>query len=79
MAASSDAKRVAPTSSPAGSFKKRRVLEERSQNITFSAPSRTPKTGSSQPAKPSFEDELNRLTQEISQVDGTFPPVKRLM
>jgi nucleotidyltransferase/DNA polymerase involved in DNA repair len=50
-------------------LKKRRVLEERSQNIAATPvqKSRVMK-GSSQPAKSSFEEDLNRLTQEIGEV-----------
>jgi hypothetical protein len=55
--------------SPA-SIKKRRVLEERSQNITIT-PSPQPLRGmkqTSQTVKSSFEEDLNRLTQEIGEV-----------
>lgn len=59
---------ISPTS-----LKKRRVLEERSQNITTATPSRGSKL-SSQNIKSSFEEDLNRLTQEIGEVgDSKFP------
>jgi hypothetical protein len=52
------------------SLKKRRALEERSQNIKSSVPTRGSKM-SSQNIKSSFEEDLDRLTQEIGQVgDG---------
>ena len=51
------------------SLKKRRVLEERSPNIAANSlqQSRGMK-GSSQPVKSSFEEDLDRLTQEIGEV-----------
>jgi hypothetical protein len=55
-----------PATSPT-TLKKRRVLEERSQNIHNPPPSRGPKS-SSQNIKSSFEEDLNRLTQEIGEV-----------
>lgn len=55
------------------SIKKRRVLEERSQNINNTpAPKRGQKLMSSQNIKSSFEEDLDRLTQEIGQVDSTL-------
>jgi hypothetical protein len=60
------------TSSPT-SLKKRRVLEERSQNITTPTPSRGTKL-SSQNTKSSFEEDLDRLTQEIGEVGDSIPP-----
>ena len=54
-------------------MKRRRVLEERSQNISTPAPSRGGKM-SSQTVKSSFEEDLNRLTQEIGEVGDSIPP-----
>lgn len=63
-----------PTS-PA-SLKKRRVLEERSQNIGTPAPSRAAMK-SSQTVKSSFEEDLDRLTQEISDVGNSIFRIRR--
>jgi hypothetical protein len=64
-----------PSISPS-SLKKRRVLEERSQNINTSIPPSSASRGikqSSQNIKSSFEEDLNRLTQEIGEVgDSTY-------
>lgn len=52
------------------SLKKRRVLEERSQ-VVNTPPTTTRGPKSSQPVKSSFEEDLDRLTQEIGEVgDG---------
>ena len=51
--------------------KKRRVLEEKSTNIASTPPTMARAAGkihSNQPAKSSFEEDLNRLTQEIDEV-----------
>ena len=65
-----DGSNISPTS-----LKKRRVLEERSQVVNTPPPTRTLK--SSQPVKSSFEEDLDRLTQEIGEVgDSTYlPPI----
>jgi hypothetical protein len=66
-------KRKEPSLSPT-TLKKRRVLEERSQNIKTPVPARGMK--SSQNIKSSFEEDLNRLTQEIGEVgDSTLPMI----
>jgi hypothetical protein len=66
-----------PSLSPA-SIKKRRVLEEKSQNINASPTIVHQSRGmkpSSQNIKSSFEEDLNRLTQEIGEVgDSTHTP-----
>ena len=63
------------------SLKKRRVLEEKSQNISTPAPvihqSRGMKA-SSQNIKSSFEEDLNRLTQEIGEVGDSIHRLKVL-
>lgn len=59
-----------PVLSP-NTVKKRRVLEERSQNIKNPVPSRGTKL-SSQNIKSSFEEDLDRLTQEIGQVGDSI-------
>jgi hypothetical protein len=52
------------------SLKRRRVLEERSQ-VVNTPPTTTRGPKSSQPVKSSFEEDLDRLTQEIGEVgDG---------
>jgi hypothetical protein len=66
-------KRKDSLSSSPTSLKKRRVLEERSQNIT-PTPSRGTKL-SSQNIKSSFEEDLDRLTQEIGEVGDSIPPL----
>jgi hypothetical protein len=62
-----------PPASPT-TLKKRRVLEEKSTNVA------TPvfRGKGSQPAKSSFEEDLNRLTQEIDQVGDCTPPISHL-
>lgn len=63
-----------PALSPS-SVKKRRVLEERSQNIETPLPPSTQTRGqkmSSQNIKSSFEEDLDRLTQEIGQVESSI-------
>ena len=62
-----DGSNLSPTS-----LKKRRVLEERSQIVNTPAPTRRLK--SSQPIKSSFEEDLDRLTQEIGEVGDSTPP-----
>jgi len=63
-----------PSLSPT-SLKKRRVLEEKSQNIN-TPPSIIPQgrgvKPSSQNIKSSFEEDLNRLTQEIGEVGDSI-------
>jgi hypothetical protein len=63
-------KETPPALSP-NTVKKRRVLEERSQNIKNPLPSRGTKL-SSQNVKSSFEEDLDRLTQEIGQVGDSI-------
>jgi len=69
-----------PSVSPT-SLTKRRVLEEKSQNINIPAPivhqSRGMKA-SSQNIKSSFEEDLNRLTQEIGEVGDSSHRLKVL-
>ena len=72
-----NAKRKEGTNPPStASLKKRRVLEERSSNIGISAPSRAAMK-SSQNVKSSFEEDLDRLTQEISDVGDSIFQVRR--
>ena len=64
------------TLSPA-TIKKRRVLEERSQVINTPVAA-TRGLKSSQPVKSSFEEDLDRLTQEIGEVgDGNLDYLER--
>jgi hypothetical protein len=56
-----------PSISP-NTIKKRRVLEERSSNIKPQAPSRKM---ASQP-KSTFEEDLDRLTQEIGEIGDSI-------
>lgn len=58
---------------PPTSIKKRRVLEEKSQNVITPVASRALKP-SSQNIKSSFEEDLNRLTQEIGEVGNSTRP-----
>jgi hypothetical protein len=58
-------------------LKKRRVLEERTLNTTSSPPLHTARATAklaSQNVKSSFEEDLNRLTQEIGEVGDSTPP-----
>ena len=74
-------KDAAPSSLSPTSLKKRRVLEERSQNINTPTPvvgSRGGMKQSSQNIKSSFEEDLNRLTQEIGEVGDSTHPLYRL-
>lgn len=63
-----DGSTLSPTS-----LKKRRVLEERSQVVNTPAPT-TRGLKSSQPVKSSFEEDLDRLTQEIGEVGDSKRP-----
>jgi len=63
-----------PALSPSSVMKKRRVLEEKSPNIntplSTAALKRGQKLSSSQNIKSSFEEDLDRLTQEIGEVES---------
>ena len=62
-----------PPPSPA-TIKKRRVLEEKSTNIGSTPPMLRGAKMGSQPVKSSFEEDLDRLTQEIDQVGDCTTP-----
>jgi hypothetical protein len=55
-------------------LKKRRVLEERTQALNTPPVSARGPGKASQNVKSSFEEDLNRLTQEITEVGDSTPP-----